>query len=342
MRFNPFYFISFALLLATLLGCGGQSAVRSGVEIFPRSSKRSNPAEIERVKNIVDGINERNETIEKTQEWLKEAYSGIKLRNLRDIPKSEYKNYKQYLDKGRVYVIVHPSYYPFFENNVTLSSASDRKAYPSKNIVERYMDSYTAFDYNLKIVKEQERIMRSFIEFMSAEKKLIILVIPGNYLENLNYGYISGLDEYARYINEISNKSDSVIYIESEAFNYGNLSLKDFGKLFDFFEEIGVDDILIGGGYVGRCLDGFYEKIAESARFGSNIYYMPELSAVSPQDLSSIWSSNLMTDTGRLNFKLAGKNLTSSFAYDIQRNIVREIKHFNDYSFYPPSSQSQN
>jgi len=78
------------------------------------------------------------------------------------------------------------------------------------------------------------------------------------------YGYISGLDEYARYINEMSNMSDTFMYMESQTNDTGFLDKNNLEILSDFLNDIGVKNIMLGGGYLGKCLDDFYESIRKN------------------------------------------------------------------------------
>lgn len=290
-------------------------------------------AELEkaRIEEVIKKIMERNKTIEDSHEWLKEAYLSLKIKNLNDIPKEDYRNYKKFLDNDTAYIIVHPAYYTFFQNPGILSSKEDAVVFPKKNLVERFYDKTSFFDRPLKILQEQERLLRDFIELMSTDEKLIIIILPRDYRIYLGCGYINGLDEYARYINEVTNQSKSVIYVESSEWNLGTLLDGDLKILLSFLDEVGAKSVMLGGGYVGRCLEDFYIDI--QSKFGFNrVYLVPEITGISPEDLSDKWCDTLLTNSGRLNMKAATLNLKLPNAYGKQK-IIPKVKNLPFY-FY--------
>ncbi|MDP2168150.1 MAG: hypothetical protein Q8J64_07455 [Thermodesulfovibrionales bacterium] len=320
------------------LGCAS-APKGDDIRVYLNPKRATDPGEVERFGQVLKELRQRNETVEKSPEWLREAYGSVKIKLLNDIPREEFAGYGKYLKKNAAYIIVHPAYYAFFENDVILSSEKDKTVFPEKNIVERLYDRLSFFDLNFKIMQEQERLLRDFLEVMSAEKRLIIVVLPLDYEGHLSYGRIPGLDEYARYINEVTNESESVIYVKSSDWNLGYLTEENLGLLSDFLREIGARHILLGGGYIGRCLENFYMSITGS--FGTNeVYVLPEIAAVSPRDLSDAWTGGLLTGEGRIDFKTAARNLKKPNAYGIQR-IMPNVGRLSIYDFYPRTPKNK-
>ena len=264
--------------------------------------------EIERIRKLVERINEKNQNIKKSPEWLKEAYSSIKIKKLNDIPKADYNSFKQYVTNDEIYIIVHAGFFVFFDNKTTLSSPKDSEEAPSKNIPERLFEKIHPDDFALKVLQEHENLLRYFLELMSTEKKLVILILPKDYKKYLGYGYISGLDEYARYINEMSNMSDTFMYMESQTNDTGFLDKNNLEVLSDFLNDIGVKNIMLGGGYLGKCLDDFYESIRKKYSH-DNVFLVPEIISIPPAGMVADTSS-LLTKGGKINFKSIRK-----FAY---------------------------
>lgn len=288
------------LILFIIFGCAGRGKKEDTLSKEERLKAKKELArqEAERVKKVFEGIRERRKP-QKSEEWLSEAYKGIKLKRLTDIPREEYGNYKRYLHKDNIYIIVHPNFHLFFIAKDVLPLEERSQSFPSKNLMERVYEK-SPEDINIKVINEQEENIRDFLEFMSVEKKLVILILPGDYRDNLSYGYIPGLDEYARYINEITYMSESVIYIESKAYDNGFLNENDLETLETFLKELGIRRVMLGGGYVGKCLDNFYSSIRKKFNY-EKIYFVPELLSISPIDM--VGPSRLLTKKGRMNFK---------------------------------------
>lgn len=317
--------------MALSLGCAQKRMDDLWISLNPKFVK--NKKEVLRVSQVVAEINRRNKTIEKSPEWLKEAYDSLKIKRLNDIPKEEYKSYKRFLNGSGIYIIVHPAFYTFFHTDMKLSSFWDKKSYPEKNIVERFYDRFTIYDMSLEILKEQERMLRDFLELFSTEKRLILLIIPGGYREHLSYGYVEGRDEYSRYINEITNMSESVIYLESVSYEAGRISKDDMGMLMEFLKELEIKTVLLGGGYVGKCLDQFYGDLIMSFDY-DNVYYVAEITQVSPENLNNKWGRYLLSKNGRIRIKEAAINLLLPDAYELNRAVIPKVKVLRRYSFY--------
>ncbi len=325
--------LAVCLSAALFVSC---ASTPEGVRISLNPKVVKDPAEIQRFDSVIAGIEERNKTLEDSQEWLREAYAGLNMKRLNDIPAQEFGEYGKFLYRGEAYIVMHPAFFVFFENDRKLSSKSDKEAYPKKNIVERFFDKYYAYDFGMTVMKEQERLLRDFVEAVSTEKRLLILIVPKDYRSRVSYGYIGGLDEYARYLNEITNGSESVLYMETKEFEYGYMSDADMGVLKGFFGAVGAKRIIIGGSYVGRCLNHFYSSMR--GRF-DNVYIAPEIAAVSPGDLDNKWGRNLLNDKGRIKFRVAARNLRAKGAYGIPVLMPPDIRPLYYYRFYSSSKK---
>ncbi|OGW28066.1 MAG: hypothetical protein A2X59_03165 [Nitrospirae bacterium GWC2_42_7] len=288
------------LLLVFFTGC--MPEVKTDIPLeTPVKNKAERQQERLRIKEVFKEINETNKTLKKSPEWLTEAYSSIKIKKLNDILKEEYSSYSKYLHSSEVYIIVHPGYYAFIQNKQPLPLWEYAKGFPQNNVVERISENLSRDDISIKVMEEQEKVLRDFIEFMSKEKKLVILILPGDYKNHLSYGYVKGYDEYARYINELTNMSESVIYMESKEYNNGFLSDKDLEVLATFLNTAGAKTIKLGGGYIGKCLSNFYESIGTRYR-NNDINFILEITTISPVDMGSE-SNRLLNKDGRINFK---------------------------------------
>ena len=132
----------------------------------------------------------------------------------------------------------------------------------SKNIVDIFVEDYPAGKSKIiSRMKESERRERDFIRKASSRGRLIILVLPPDYQNHPEYPYRK-LDEFARYINEVTGASPSVIYVESESYKRGYLTFAAMPRLNRFLKVNEVKSLLVGGGYVDLCLKDFYEQAA--------------------------------------------------------------------------------
>jgi len=279
-------------------------------------------ADIERVKPPLSGSNseilakieERNRLIEDDLNWIISSYEGLKIRKLNNLSEREYSKYSKYLDnEGAVYIIVHPAYFAFFQYRGLPQTSSEQEE--KKNAVERLL-SIPPPDINFSVLQAQERRTRDFLEYKSTEEKLLILILPHNYQEFKGYSFKKRPDEYTRYLNEITNLSDSVLFLESKTANRGYLRESDMVRLIEFLLNIGAKKVYLGGGYIGRCLEDFYIDLTDA--YGSeDVYIVPELSDVSPKELTKSLASSLLMPDGTINKEVATKNLHTD-AYGAQ------------------------
>ncbi|MFN3480423.1 MAG: hypothetical protein ACK415_08560 [Thermodesulfovibrionales bacterium] len=292
-----------ALIIGILSGCASRAAIP--VSFYY-------PKKIPDLEIIKTSIETRNKTIERHPQWRMIASQRILLKSLEDIPQSDYKRFRDYLDDGVMYIIVHPAYYFFFHEDPALSS--DVKEI--NTFIERY--AYTRTDLFLR---EQERALRDFLEITSTRNRLILLVLPGNYREYMGYKYRYGEDEFARYINEVSNDSKATLYLYSEKPNRGMLSRESKDILLSFIKTVNPDRIILGGGYLGRCLEDFYRQLSPLMKDGQ-VEIEPWISALSPEDLKYFDLDDLVKD-GRLDMSLM-KDLQKNYS-SAKNNSFREL-----------------
>lgn len=254
-------------------------------------------------QDIMQAVDKRNDSVEKDPKWVEKSYEGLHIRKLNDIPYSEYDSYAKYVDNGSVYVIVHPAYYMFFHSKKPLIERNPEDMGLSIG------DIFLQETYDKPIIRymqEQSRNEKNFIEYVSMKGNLVILVLPRNYLQHPSYSYgieSSERDEFARYLNEITNGSDSVLYMESNSPTGGKLLVSDQVMLFSFLSRVRADKILVGGGYVGRCQGEFYNYVTSYATTG-NYVIVPEISVFSPEDISDK-RAELLLNAERDNSQLA-------------------------------------
>lgn len=260
-------------------------------------------------EQVVSSVQLRNNTIERHPAWITLATRMFMIKHLNDIARSDYVNYRQYLDRGTLYIIVHPAYYVFFHSRDGYESAgSPLDAFLSEHF----------FTKEMRFLQEQERALRDFLEITSARKRLVLLILPDG---NEGHAHKSRVDEYTRYINSVTNGAESVIYLFSEKPNRGSLPRETEARLHDFIEALAPERILIGGGYVGRCVDEFCSEF--SARSGNRwkTTVAGEISAFSPEDLPLLDLDSFL-DNGILNIPLLQNVGTSGDGKD---NCSRDI-----------------
>lgn len=283
----------------------------------------------DKYRKIFEEIYARRNTLEKSADYLKEAYQSLKIRNLRDIPRDDYKSYEKYLYNKNAYIIVHPAYYLFFENTSKTPPREFIGTFPVGTLLDRFAGSLPPDAMNLKALVAQSRILEDFLELFSTEKRLVILILPKDYRKHLSYGYVEGQDEYARYLNEITNMSESVLYLESADWSNGFLEKNDLETLTAFLTEVGAKNILLGGGYLGKCIDNFYETVRKKFRY-EDVYFVMELSALAPYDMVT----GVLEPNGRINFGEM-RNLLDFFGVSLSSGEEKpRFKRITSYPIY--------
>lgn len=271
--------------------------------------------EPEKVKETLARINERNRTVEDDPGWVKQSYSGLMIRKLTNVSEQEFAGFKDYLDGGSVYILVHPAYFTFFHHPEKLLDNTADAPQSAQNVVEKML-SLDPKNLSFSVMQAQERRTRDFLEFMSTEQKLVIIVVPKKYQNYTGYTYKRGRDEYMRYLNEVTNFSKSVLFVESRTPNRGYLIEEDTVRLMEFLLSIKAKKILIGGGYIGRCLEDFYALLIED--FGrEGIFMVPEMSDISPREMNNSLAMELLNPDGSINVKTATENMERGY-YNVQ------------------------
>jgi hypothetical protein len=274
------------------------------------------PVEISR---ILSDIEKRNKEVEDDPEWIENAYEGLLVRRLNNVSEREYSKYKKYLDTDAVYILVHPGFFSFFHYPKKLRR-SEADAVSEFNIVELLLKKRPK-TAEFALLQAQERRMRDFIEFKSAQKKLIIMIIPKDYREYSGYTYRKSRDEYMRYLNEITNFSESVLFVESRSPNRGYLSEADAIRLVEFLLSVEAKTVYVGGGYVGRCLEDFYTLLTREYG-GEGIYVVPELSDLSPREINGDIARALLRPDGSIDKAVAWRQMKADI-FDVQETIPK-------------------
>jgi hypothetical protein len=269
------------------------------------------------VNAVLKEVEDRNKSVEDDPEWIGRAYGGLLVRRLTNVSEREYHKYQKYLDEGAVYVLVHPGFFSFFHYPRKLRSNTATES-SEFNIVEMLIKRRPK-TAEFALLQAQERRMRDFIEFKSTQKKLLIVIVPRNYRNYSGYTYRKGKDEYMRFLNEITNLSDSVLFVESRSPNRGYLTDEDAIRLVEFFLSINVKRIYVGGSYVGRCLEDFYTLLTKE--YGNEgIYMVPELSDLSPREVNGDIALGLLKSDGSIDKDVARRYMKTD-KYSVQETI---------------------
>jgi hypothetical protein len=296
----------------TLLSACAHDRRIEEVNFYFTPDKISGPRQFSYLRDLVAGINERKKLHKKSPDWLKESYRSLKIKRLNEVPPEEYAGYAKFVNAldPSVYIIIHPAYYAFFMNDSVLSSRSDLEVSPSKNIVERFCSRFF-LDPEPRMMQEQEKCIMDFLEVVSAEKRLVILVLPRDYQRQLSYGYLEGHDEYVRFINEVTDMSEAVLYVESLEYNSGYLGEADLTSLSNLINSVGARKIMLGGEFAGRCLNNAYASLLR--KFDpKDIYVVPEITAATYKDILATPVSALFTADGMINFGELSRSLKYS------------------------------
>ena len=215
---------------------------------------------------------------------INRLYGKLRLRSLGDISKNEYDNYTKYVSNHTAYVVVHPAYYLFFHDNNQNKIIIDRDDNFSKNIVDLFIDTYPD-DTNSRVNRMKVALKKEsdFLREKSQQNNLVILIIPPLYRLHPSYPY-KKFDEFSRYLNEVTNGSPAVIYAESENFNTGYLPPPMLSRLNRFLAATGVNKIEIGGEYIKKCVNNFYEQ-AGNLEDIKNASLIRDICAISPDTM---------------------------------------------------------
>ncbi len=292
--------VAVLVLVSVLLaaGCARQSTMVSDTT-FTLASVIHEPEE-GRVAEVLEAVKQRNSSLETNLTWITSAYRQFLIKELTDLEERDYASYSSYLDHGAVYIVIHPAYYAFFD----AESSSFLEPFPGgvqPNALQQFLQSQVYSDKG-RLMQAQERTLRDFLEYTSTAKKLMLLVLPGDYAQASSYRYGDGRDEYMRYINEVTNESGSVLYLFSKRTSTGSLRPADKKRLLKFLAAVGPSRVLIGGGYLGRCVGEFWKDIGDGF-LQDNLYLVPEITAWSPADVSSDEAAAVLHSDGTIDFE---------------------------------------
>ena len=273
------------------------------------------------INDILREVETRNKEVEDEPAWIEKSYEGLMVRRLTNVSEREFPRFKKYLDNGSVYILVHPGFFSFFHYPIKLRR-SDSDDVSEFNVVELLLKR-RAKTAKFALLQAQERRTRDFIEFKSVQKKLLIIVIPRNYQEYSGYTYRKSRDEYMRYLNEITNFSESVLFVESRSPNRGYLNDDDAIRLVEFILSVDAKTVYLGGSYVGRCLEDFYTLLTRE--YGNEgIYVVPELSDLSPREINGKIATELLRPDGGIDKRVSLRQMQED-VYSVQETIPRML-----------------
>jgi hypothetical protein len=296
---------SLLICIVVLAGCasGPTQTVTPALPFDDKSLGEFMEQKQQHISSVMEAVEKRNQDIEKNPSWISWAYSRLDIRKLHDIPSESYSEYARYLDNNKsVYIVVHPSYYLFFHSKKPRVTRNPLDL--NDSIVDLFLKD-SPKEAVMLLEQEQQRNEKNFLEYLTMDEKLVILLLPRNYRTAGSYSYRYSNDEYARYLNEIANGSPSILYMESESASVGRLLSEDLIVLLSFLEAIGAKSVLIGGGYVGRCQKEFYGYVTKYS-FGSNYFIVPELSTFSPEDITESTALGFF-ENDRINLKTSSE-----------------------------------
>lgn len=321
-----FLFATFAAV--SVVGCASTNIAVS-IEPPYMMAHGAHNDEKQHADAVIKTVMERNKTVESDSTWIAESYEKFSVRDLSTIDENDYAQYAQYLDGGAAYVIMHPAYYAFFEDTV---SAYEEIAgmMPEKNAMERFLGK-PSFSSKATLIRTQEKLLRDFLEYMSTDRKLVILVLPRDYRDFHAYKYKDLYhDEYMRYINEVTNSSASVIYLYSKTANKGSLRTDDRKRVIKFLQAVNPTAVLLGGGYLGRCLEQFYNDMQ---RYYSQekLYVVPEISAISPSDITESVASEMLRPGGEINLARLTENIQNNVI--VSQDSLPQLKNLSNASY---------
>ena len=193
-----------------------------------------------------------------------------------DITKARYTDIPVSENSNDVLVIVHPAYSVFFR--------------------DKDKEHYTNAKYNL--LKKQFDNEAVLISSQAALGRTVVLVIPGNYPADSRAPL-----SYVSYLNSISSGEKQIYYVLSETSGSGTLAMNDMVSLYGFLQSQKVNKVMIGGGYIGRCQREFHNQLT-TYMDKTVAYIVPELSTISPDDVSEGEAMNIFNGLQRQDYSL--------------------------------------
>ncbi len=225
---------------------------------------------------IVQTVMSRNTTIEDDPAWILRAQRQLMIRKLSGIQHLS-NSLATHLYCGGIFIFVHPGYHVFVETQ----SRTTPDTLPTENLVEKFIRTPTRVSGKSALMKSYEAEIRNAIELLSTAGYIIVLVIPP---EGKDKDKIVAWQEYRRYLNEITNGSEYVYYLESRDLQTGKLTGQGYKALIHLTEALEVEKLYIGGQYYGRCLYTFYKGLPKTLR--KKVRFVARWSAPDPEDIT--------------------------------------------------------
>ncbi len=171
-RYLLLLLIAVQAFLGGLIGCASAPPKTT----FPSFTEN----QLAEVRQIFARIDEQNRTVKRSPEWIENAYRALSIRQYRSLDAAAREAIKPFVRNNEVYIIVHPAYYAFYMHNYerTPLLADNASPFPQENLVERLKAVLPQDVVNYRVMGEQERLIRDFLEYMSVRKQLVIIVLP--------------------------------------------------------------------------------------------------------------------------------------------------------------------
>ncbi len=204
-----------------------------------------------------------------------------------------------------VFIIVHPGYSVFFNNEKT----------------RRYTGA------RFRMLELQFMNESRFITEQARSGNIVILIVPGNYRADS----VSPLS-YLSYLNTFASAGQPVFYLLSETSSNGTIAMNDMVNLYHLLQTMRASKVLIGGGYVGRCQKEFYGQF--TSYYGlSQTYIVREISTISPEDVSEKTASLIVSGLQQQEFAPVGRFLAGKLGDEVK---ILSIPPRRDQ--FPPAS----
>jgi len=185
--------------------------------------------------------------------------------------------------------------------------------------IDRELDEqYPAVKWRL--MKEQFEREANYISEQARLDNIVVLILPAGSLSR-----VVGSSSYAAYLNKTTGRKTSVFYMYSETIVSGNLSAQDIATLCDFLQVVKSQRLLIGGGYIGRCQGELYRQIVKYCA-ATKIYIVPEISTISPADISDEEASDIFRSVMRRDYSPVREFILTSTDGNIQLLSVPQVR----------------
>jgi hypothetical protein len=231
---------------------------------------------------------------------------SLKIQHVSEIPQSAYFHYKDYIADGKVYVMVHPGYYLYYQ----------RKKLTPENASKELLEFF----------QHQIRTEEEFFRFARNSGELVVIVVPGKRLKR----------NYVAYLNRLTGGAPNFVYISSRNYRTGDLPSSEEKALEKFLRALGVREVIVGGGYVGRCESKTYRDLLSMKDI--SIAISPEISFFSPSDITEATVRMLREEDGTVNITVLNRLIENVFM-KARANLKANIKNlFLDNQFFSEQS----